>query len=68
MSSWVSGVENSAFQLESAGVPVIGEDIILALTEGLPEPFSTLIVMLDSIPPHDLDLTNVVTRLLNEEV
>ena len=68
MSSWVSDVKNAAFQLESTGVPVIDEDIILALTEGLPDAFSTLIVTLDSILPHDLDLTNVVTWLLNEEV
>ena len=68
MSSWVSDIKNVAFQLESARVPVIDEDIILALTEGLPDAFSILIVALDSIPPHDLDLTNVITRLLNEEV
>ena len=68
MSSWVSDIKNAAFQLESAGVPVIDEDVILALTEGLPDAFSTLIVVLDSILPHDLNLTNVVTRLLNEEV
>ena len=68
MSSWVSDVKNTAFQLESAGVPVIDEDIILALTEGLPDVFSMLIAALDSILPHDLDLTNVVTQLLNEEV
>ena len=68
MSSWVSDVKNAAFQLDSAGVPVLDEDIILALTEELPDAFSTLIVTLDSIPPHDLDLTNVVTPLLNEEV
>ena len=68
MSSWVSDVKNTAFQLESAGVPVIDKDIILALTEGLPDAFSMLIVALDSIPQHDLDLTNVVTWLLNDEV
>ena len=68
MSSWISDVNNAAFQLESTGVPVIDKDIILALTEGLPDAFSTLIVTLDSILPHDLDLTNVVTWLLNEEV
>ena len=66
MSSWVSDVKNAVLQLESAGVPVIDEAIILTLTEGLPDPFSTLIVVLDSIPPHDLDLSNVVTWLLNE--
>ena len=68
MNSWVSNIKNIVFQLESAGVPVIDEDIILALTEGLPDTFSMLIVALDSIPPHDLDLSSIVTQLLNEEV
>ena len=66
MSSWVSDVKNAVLQLESAGVPVIDEDIILALTEGLPDVFSMLIAALDSILPHDLDLSNVVTWLLKE--
>ena len=68
MSSWVSDVKNAAFQLESSGVPVIDKDIILALTEGLPDTFSMPTVALDSIPLHDLDLTNVITQHLNEEV
>ena len=68
MSSWVSDIKNAVFQLESTGVPVIDESIILALTEGLPDALFTLIVALDSIPLHYLDLSNVVTWLLNEEV
>ena len=42
--------------------------LILALTEGLPESYSTFIVTLDSIPADDLTLDIVITRLLNEEV
>ena len=56
--SWVSDVKKAAFQLEAASITTIDEDIILALTKGLPESFSTFIVTLD----------NIVTRLLNEEV
>ena len=41
---------------------------ILALTEGLSDTFSMLIVALDSILPHNLDLSSIVTRLLNEEM
>jgi gag-polypeptide of LTR copia-type/Zinc knuckle len=68
MVSWISAVKNAAFQLEAAGVTIIDEDVILALTEGLPESYSTLIVALDSIPADDLTLDIVITRLLNEEV
>ena len=66
--SWVSGVKKAAFQLEAASVSIIEEDIILALTEGLPQSFATFIVALDSLPPSELSLDNVVMRLLNEEV
>ena len=66
--SWVSDVKKVTFQLEAAGVATIDEDIILALTEGLPESFSTFIVALDALPLSELTLDNVITRLLNEEV
>ena len=66
--SWVSDVKKAAFQLEAASVTTINEDIILALTEGLPESFWTFIVTLDALPPSKLTLDNVVMRLLNEEV
>src|SRR5882724_9087466 len=66
--SWVSDVKRATFQLEAAGISTIDEDIILALTEGLPESFLTFIVTLDSLPPSKLTLDNIITRLLNEEV
>ena len=68
MSSWISDVKNAAFHLESAGVAIIDEDVILALTVGLPESYSSFIVALDNLPIKELTLPNVITRLLNEEV
>ena len=68
MVSWISDIKNAAFQLEAAGVTILDEDVILALTEGLPESYSTLIVTLDSIPADSLTLDIVITCLLNEEV
>ena len=47
---------------------IIDENIILTLTAGLPESYATLIVRLDNLPPNELTLSNVITRLLNEEV
>jgi len=68
MNAWISDVKNTAFHLESSGVAIIDEDIILALTAGLPESYSTFIVTLDNLSADDLTLPNVITRLLNEEV
>ena len=68
MNAWISDVKNAAFRLESSGVAVIDEDVILALTAGLPESYSTFIVALDNLSTDQLTLPNVVTRLLNEEV
>jgi hypothetical protein len=68
MSTWISDVKNAAFRLESSGVAIIDEDIILALTAGLPESYSTFIVALDNLLTDQLTLSNVVTRLLNEEL
>ena len=68
MVSWISDVKNAAFQIEAAGVTIIDEDVILALTEGLPESYSTFSVTLDSIPADDLTLDIIITCLLNEEV
>jgi gag-polypeptide of LTR copia-type/Zinc knuckle len=68
MNSWISDIKNAAFQLEAAGVAVIDEDMILALTEGLPGEFTTLIITLDNILTAELTLVNIITHLLNEEV
>ena len=67
MTAWIADVRRAAFRLEEIGAPVSEEDRILVLTNGLPDSYSQLIVTLDSTPPGDLTLENVITRLLNEE-
>ena len=42
--------------------------MILALTEGLPESYSTFIITLDSLPADELTLNTVISCLLNGEV
>ena len=66
--SWVSDVKKATFQLKAASITTINKNIILALTEGLPESFSTFIIALDNLPLSELTLDNIITRLLNEEV
>ena len=68
MSGWISNVKNVAFHLEAAGLSLVDEDDILALTTELSEKYSTFIVALDSSLPDDLTLLIVVTQLLNEEI
>ena len=68
MDAWISDVKNTAFHLGSSGVAIINEDIILALTDGLLESYSTFIVTLNNILADDLILLNVITYLLNEDV
>ena len=68
MNSWIADMKNTAYHLNAAGVTIIDEDIILTLTAGLLESYPTLIVTLDNLPPNELTLSNVITRLLNEEV
>ncbi|PIL27166.1 transcription factor [Ganoderma sinense ZZ0214-1] len=67
MTAWIADVRRAAFRLEEIGAPVSEEDRILVVTNGLPDSYSQLIVTLDSTPPDDLTLENVITRLLNEE-
>ena len=68
MTAWISDVKNAAFYLKSSGVAIIDEDVILALTAGLLESYSTFIVTLNDLPANDFTLSNVITHLLNEEV
>lgn len=67
MSAWVADVRRAAFRLRDINAHVTDDDIIIALTNGLPPSYTQLIVTLDSAPASDLTVNNVVTRLLNEE-
>lgn len=67
MSQWIAEVRTLAHRLRGIGVTVDDEDIILALTMGLPRSYEAFIVTLDSTPVDDLDLHAVISRLLNEE-
>ncbi|KZT09798.1 uncharacterized protein LAESUDRAFT_646478 [Laetiporus sulphureus 93-53] len=67
MSAWIERVKKMATDLESTGVKVEEEDMVLGLTMGLGEHYDQLIVTLDSIPPEQLTVANVTVRLLNEK-
>ena len=67
MQAWIAAVRHTAFQLEAADFEVRDLDLIIALTQGLPESYSSFTISLDSTPLKDLNVNFVIRRLLNEE-
>ena len=67
MASWISDVKGIVFQLSQIGVAVPDEDIILALTNGLPTPYNYFILMLDSTPSEVSNLNYIIRHLQTEE-
>ncbi|GJF00313.1 hypothetical protein PsYK624_165980 [Phanerochaete sordida] len=67
MASYIAEVRTLAQRLRALGVTVNDEDIILALTMGLPRAYDMFVVTLDAMPTDELTLPNVISRLLNEE-
>jgi hypothetical protein len=66
MSAWISRIRGIANHLNEIGAKVDNEEVILALTMGLPEHYNNLIITLDS--STQLEIDTVITRLLNEEI
>jgi len=65
--AWVAEVRRITFQLQEVGVDVSNEDIILALTLGLPSSYEPFIISLDTTPSDQFTLDYVIVRLTNEE-
>jgi gag-polypeptide of LTR copia-type/Domain of unknown function (DUF4219)/Zinc knuckle len=67
MASWIGRVKGMRFELEAVGVNMTDEDVILVLTNGLPENYNQFVITLDAARPADITLENVVAQLANEE-
>lgn len=67
MQAWIASVRDIAYRLEAADFKINDVDLILALTQGLPEEYTSLIVSLDATPVDQLSVDSVINRLLNEE-
>jgi hypothetical protein len=67
MQAWIAAVRHAAFELEAADFEIRDIDLIIALTQGLPESYSSFIVSLDATPPDELSIDTLIVRLLNEE-
>ncbi|PPQ90141.1 hypothetical protein CVT25_012310 [Psilocybe cyanescens] len=66
MSAYVACVHHIAFLLEEAGVKVTEDNIILAITSGLPHSYDSFLISLDATPDSEYTLTYVITRIMNE--
>jgi hypothetical protein len=67
MQAWVASVWDIAHHLEAANFEVTDIDLIIALTQGLPDRYDSFIVALDATPIDQLSVDSVITHLLNEE-
>lgn len=68
VSDWIAHVKDLAYRLETDDFSIPKEIVIYVLTAGLPhEEFKHFNASLDSIPPDELTLDLVTTRLLNED-
>jgi hypothetical protein len=66
MSAYIARVRHIAFLLEEANVDVTDDDIILAITSGLPHSYDPFLISLDATSDSDYALPHVIARLVNE--
>ena len=67
MQAWIGKIQAQALKMEMAEVKVSKQDVILALTLGLPPTYNAIIISFDAMDPKKLTIDTVITRLLNEE-
>jgi hypothetical protein len=67
MEAWIASVRDIVHRLEAADFEVTDIDLIIALTQGLPNRYDPFIISLDATPIDQLSVDSVITRLLNEE-
>ena len=67
MSTWITSVRDIARQIQDLKGDVAEEDIIVILTNSLPEMYVPLVVQLDVMEEKECTLSHVITRLVGEE-
>ena len=66
MSTYVAQVQHVAFLLEEADVTATNDDIILAITSGLPRSYDSFLISLDATYDDNYMLAYVIAHLVNE--
>ena len=67
MEAWIASVWDMSHCLEAADFEVTDIDLIIPLTQGLPDCYDSFIVSLDATPIDQLNVNSVMICLLNEE-
>jgi hypothetical protein len=67
MSKWITSVRDVARQIKDLNGDVPDEEIIVILTNSLPESYKPLVVQLDAMEESARTLSGVITRLIGEE-
>jgi len=68
MEAWIASVWDIAHRLEAADFEVMDIDLIIAMTQGLPDRYDPFIVSLDATPVDQLNVDSVIIHLLNENL
>jgi hypothetical protein len=66
MSAYIARVRHIAFLLEEAEVKVTNDDIVLAITSGLPHSYNPFLISLNATADTNYTLPHIVTCLINE--
>jgi len=67
MSKWITSVRDVARQIKDLKGDVPDEEVIVVLTNPLPESYAPLVVQLDAMVETDRTISHVITRLIGEE-
>ena len=66
ISAYISRARYLAFLLEETGVIISDDDLMLAITAGLPHSYDHFLISLDTLIDSEYTLNNIITRLNNE--
>jgi hypothetical protein len=67
MQAWIGSIHHQTFLMQEAGDYVTSQDMILAVTTGLPPAYEVVIINFDTTPTDLLTFENVIAWLINEE-
>ena len=67
MSKWVISVRDLARQIKDLKGDISDEEIIVVLTDSLPDSYTPLVFQLDTMEEKDRTLSHVITQLIEEE-
>ncbi|KAF8237328.1 hypothetical protein L208DRAFT_1150460, partial [Tricholoma matsutake] len=65
--SWIGEVCTLSNKLKLIDVPVTDKDVIVVIMAGLPDSYSSVVIVFDNVDSKILTLDFIITCLLNEE-